>query len=175
VDPTWLGDDPPPLRSQRPGKPYVVVYGAAVGNVLGPALADYCKKRGYRLVSAAARCPWADITLRSLHPFDWVDLIRGAEACVISGLHGTLYSIKYNKPFVIVNNESTNQKVRLALEKTGQDFRLFERNQLKAETIGLLEAQGGPLPGLPEDWVAKSKEFLASSLSFKASDLQPQP
>jgi hypothetical protein len=174
VDPTWLGDDPPPPRSRRPGKPYIVVYGASVGPVLGPALAAYCKKRGFLLISAAARCPWADTTLRSLHPFDWVDLIRGAEACVISGLHGTLYSIKYNKPFILVNNESTNQKVRLALEKTGQEFRLHERNQLNAETIGLLEPQGGPLPGLPADWINQSKDFLAESICFKAPRIQTQ-
>jgi len=175
VDPTWLGDDPPPPRSRRPGKPYIVVYGAAVGNVLGPALAAYCKKRGFVLVSAAARCPWADLTLRSLHPFDWVDLIRGAEACVISGLHGTLYSIKYNKPFILVNNESTNQKVRLALEKTGQEFRLLERNQLEAETVALLEPGGGPLPAPPADWIRQSKDFLAESITFKASQVETQP
>jgi hypothetical protein len=175
VDPTWLGDDPPPQRKQRPGKPYVVVYGASVGNVLGPVLSTYCKKHGFLLVSAAARCPWADITLRSLHPFDWVDLIRGAEACVISGLHGTLYSIKYNKPFILVNNESTNQKVRLALERTGQGFRLLERAQLNVETIGLLEPEGGALPDLPTDWIAQSKDFLADSFAFKAPELQTQP
>ena len=166
VDPTWLGQDPPALKRQRPRKPYIVVYGASVGNVLGPALAAYCKKRGLLLVSAAARCQWADIKLRCLHPFDWVDLIRGAEATVISGLHGTLYSIKYGKPFILVNNESTNQKVRLALEKTGQNFRIFERSELDSDIVGLLEPDGGTLPSTPEEWITQSKDFLAKSLAF---------
>lgn len=168
VDPTWLGADPPPLRRKRPGKPYLVVYGASLGKAFGPLLSAYCKKRGLILVSAAAHCPWADITLRSLHPFDWVDLIRGAEASVISGLHGTLYSIKYGKPFILINNESTNQKVRLALENTGQDFRKFERSELDATALDLLESTGGPLPEAPTDWIARSKGFLQEAVAFRA-------
>ncbi len=174
VDPTWLGDDPPPRVKKRPKQPYVVVYGASVGDVLGPALSAYCKKRGLLLVSAAARCRWADLKLRSLHPFDWVDLIRGAEATVISGLHGTLYSIKYGKPFILVNNESTNQKVRLALEKTGQGFRLFERSSLNSEVLGLLEKGGGQIPEVPAHWIQESKAFLEASLSFTDSRNESQ-
>ena len=167
TDPTWLGNDPPPVRCQRPKKPYIVLYAASPGPVFGSELATYCKKRGLLLVSAAARCPWADVTLRSLHPFDWVDLIRGAEATVISGLHGTLYSIKYNKPFILVNNESTNQKVRLALEMTGQEFRKFERPDLSPEITELLEPAGGPVPQAPAAWIEDSRNFLRQAIHFK--------
>jgi hypothetical protein len=96
-----------------------------------------------------------------------VDLIRGAEATVISGLHGTLYSIKYGKPFILVNNESTNQKVRLALEKTGQNFRIFERSELDAAALDLLEPSGGALPQVPVDWVARSQGFLQEAIAFQ--------
>jgi hypothetical protein len=170
VDPTWLGDDPPARKHVRPRQPYIVVYGAAVGKVLGPALAAYCKKHGFMLVSAAAPCPWADIKLRSLHPFDWVDLIRGAQATVISGLHGTLYSIKYNKPFILVNNESTHQKVRLALEMTGQDFRIFERADLNPDIVGLLEPAGVALPQAPAAWIEQSRNFLQQAIQFKSQE-----
>jgi len=167
VDPTWLGDDPPAVKVQRPSKPYIVLYAASPGKLFGDALSAYCKKRGLLLISAAARCPWADITLRSLHPFDWVDLIRGAEATVISGLHGTLYSIKYGKPFLLVNNESTRQKVRLALERTSQEFRCLERDDLRPEHVSLLETQGAPLPEVPSDWIERSKGFLQEAVAFR--------
>jgi hypothetical protein len=96
-----------------------------------------------------------------------VDLIRGAEATVISGLHGTLYSIKYNKPFILVNNESTNQKVRLALEMTGQEFRKFERPDLSPEITELLEPAGGPVPQAPAAWIEDSRNFLRQAIHFK--------
>jgi hypothetical protein len=167
VDPTWLGDDPPALKKRTFGKKYIVVYGASVGKVFGPLLSEYCKKRGLMLVSAAARCPWADVTIRSLHPFDWVDLIRNAEATVISGLHGTLYSIKYGKPFILINNENTNQKVRLALEKTDQDFRKTERHELRPATLDLLDSAGGALPMTPADWIVRSRKFLEQAIAFR--------
>jgi hypothetical protein len=166
VDPTWLGDDPSPLRSRRPKKPYVMLYAANVGPRFGPALKNWCRRKGYLLVSAAARCPWADITYRCLHPFEWVDLLRGAEATVVSGLHGTLYSIKYNKPFLLVNNEMTHQKSKLALEMTGQEFRRQERDALQPEHLDLLEPEGGMMPSIPYHWVDKSKVFLGRALAF---------
>lgn len=167
VDPTWLGEDPAPLRSRRPDRPYVMLYAAAVGPKFGPALKDWCRKKGFLLVSAAARCPWADLTLRSLHPFEWVDLLRGAQATVISGLHGTLYSIKYNKPFLLVNNESTHQKSALALERSGQMFRRHERADLSIQHLDLLEADGGIIPQIPTGWVDESKGYLARALTFE--------
>ncbi len=166
VDPTWLGDDPAPMRSRRPDKPYVMLYAASVGPRFGPVLKEWCRRRGFLLVSAAARCPWADITYRSLHPFEWVDLLRGAKATVISGLHGTLYSIKYSKPFLLVNNEMTHQKSALALEMTGQGFRRIEPESLVSGHLELLETGGGELPQIPDQWAERSKEFLAKALTF---------
>jgi hypothetical protein len=166
VDPTWLGDDPSPQRTRRPNKPYVMLYAASVGPKFGPMLKEWCRRKGYLLLSAAARCPWADMTYRSLHPFEWVDLLRGAEATVISGLHGTLYSIKYNKPFILVNNEMTHQKSALALEMTNQGYRRIERYALKPEHLDLMEPEGGMVSRIPDHWVDRSRSFLGRALTF---------
>jgi len=79
-----------------------------------------------------------------------------------------LYSIKYGKPFILINNESTNQKVRLALENTGQDFRKFERPDLDATALDLLESTGGLLPEAPAEWIARSKGFLQEAVAFRS-------
>lgn len=165
VDPTWLGDDPVCRNSLRMKKPYLMVYGTTLKGEFAEAVAEMCRRKGWDIVSAAARCPVADRTFRSLSPFQWVDLLKNAEATVVSGLHGTLYSIKYRKPFVLILNHNTRQKASKVLELTGQEHRQFEREELTAEQVGLLDRSLGEPPGVPPQWRQSSIEFLRSSLA----------
>lgn len=165
VDPTWLQDDPEICWRGAPKRKYVVVYGTGMSPEFAKALREHCDKRGLSIVSAAASCKVADRTYRALKPFQWVDLIRKAEACVIGGLHGTLYSIKYRKPFLLINNARTRQKAQEALARSGQAFRGILPEDVRVEHISLLERDSGVSEGIPVAWQESSWNYLRSALS----------
>jgi hypothetical protein len=165
VDPTWLQEDPQVSWARAPKEKYVLVYGTAMRKDFAQALRQYCDKKGLKIISAAAGCAIADKTYRVLAPFQWVDLIRNASGCVIGGLHGTLYSIKYGKPFLLINNARTRQKAQEALSGSGQEFRGILPEDVKPEHIELVDPASGKPGGVPEPWRASSWEFLKSSFS----------
>jgi hypothetical protein len=165
VDPTWLADDPVPEWRRRPRGNYVFVYGGRVDEKLGVALRDHCRKRGLKLVSALTSCRWADKTYRSLHPFQWVDLFRQASAVVVQGtLHGTVYSLKFGKPFILINSGHTRAKIAGILETTNTVRRAFEPGRVSADELGLLDEPGEKLSDACGGWIRSSRDFLSQAL-----------
>lgn len=165
VDPTWLQPDPEVSWSRAPRKGYILVYGTSMPPDFAASLRSYCDKAGLKIISAAAGCSVADKTYRVLSPFQWVDLIRRAEGCVIGGLHGTLYSIKYEKPFLLINNARTRQKAQEALAGSGQEFRGILPENVRSEHLELLMKDSVTPAGVPESWRETSWNFLRTALS----------
>jgi hypothetical protein len=165
VDPTWLQDDPQDDFFRRIGRKYILVYGATLEGGFARAVAEMCRTRGWAIISAAAGCAVADKTYRMLTPFQWVSMLSNAQATIIGGLHGTLYSIKYRKPFVLIADHNTRQKARQVLEASGQLFRQVEPGQLTRDHIELLAPDSRLPAGVPTDWRNRSLDFLANSLN----------
>jgi hypothetical protein len=167
VDPTWLNTDPDIDWSRRPRDKYVFVYGSKVDEKLGLALRAYCDKRNLKLISALTSCKWADHTYRSLHPFQWVDLFKHAESTAILGtLHGTLFSIKYGKPFILVTGDRIKPKLTNVLANTQQEFRIFEPGNVGEKELLLLDEGNTQCPEIPEQWLSESLQFMGDSLDW---------
>lgn len=165
VDPTWLYPDPDIPWNGLPKKKYIVVYGRNVPYAVGEKLSSYCHSRGLALVSALTSCRQADKRYHILTPFQWVQLFKHAEATAIMGtLHGTLYSIKYNKPFVVLNSPKVSQKIAYVLERTNQEFRLLDPDRVTDVDLEMMDRDKFPVGKIPADWVSDSKSFLANSL-----------
>jgi len=169
VDPTWLDADPNKQDWNRPKGRYILLYGRRMPKEWAPHLSDYCKKRGLQIVSAGNPNACADKVYRSLSPFQWTELFRGAEATVVGTLHGTMYSIKYGKPFILINNDVIRQKVKEAVNLTGMGFRRVEQTDLRPEHLELLDRDTGPLPEIPAEWKARSIQFLQDGISNMVS------
>lgn len=164
VDPTWLHPDPPVRWLRAPRKPYVLLYGAGLSKETAAELRIWCHRRGLGLVSAATPCHAADRVYRMLSPFQWVDLFRNASATIVGSLHGTLYSIKYGKPFILMNNSRTRQKAKEAVARTGMAARDLEPEQVNSSTFHLLEAGSEPVPQIPAEWREESLNHLTRGL-----------
>lgn len=176
VDPTWLNPDPEVSWWRAPRSRYVLVYGPGLTGETSRQLSEWCRERGFRLINAASICPTADRTYRMLSPFQWVDLFRRAEAVVAGTFHGTLFAMKYGKPFVLLNNRQARQKVKAALARTGMEFRCFEPAEFGRDQLALLDPATAALPVIPAAWVAESKAYLAAALaadSAGAAESQP--
>lgn len=166
VDPTWLGSDPEPDWKARPQKKYLFLYGdRKVDRSTVDMIRRYCRERGLQLVSALTPFQGADRMYRSLTPFQWVDLFRNAECTIVIGtLHGTVYSIKYGKPFILVTSDRTTQKISSILEQTGQSHRLLRTEEFNSGSLSLLDPKIHEPPAIPEKWRATSLEFLRKAL-----------
>lgn len=166
VDPTWLGDDPEPKWGGLPSSKYLFAYGGRFDDKLGENLKGYCQSKGLQLVSALTSNRHADKMYRTLTPFQWVQLFRNAEATAIVGtLHGTLFTMKYGRPFVLVNTPAISPKIAQILDRTSQNFRLFEPGTITRDDLSILDWNSADPPAIPADWLADSKQFLSDSLS----------
>lgn len=166
VDPTWLSEDPPNPWPGMPRGKYLFAYGGRFNDRFGPMLRDYCHARGWQLISALTPCRWADKMYRSLTPFQWVELFRNAEATAIVGtLHGTLFTMKYQKPFILENTPAISPKIAQVLERTEQTFRVFDPGTICAKDLAMLDAGEAPPPHIPTDWHAASWQFLKDQLA----------
>jgi hypothetical protein len=165
VDPTWLGPDPDIPWSGLPKQKYLFAYGSRFDGRFGPQIRDYCRARGWLLVSALSSCRWADKMYRSLTPFQWVQLFKHAEATVIVGtLHGTVYSIKYGKPFILLTSPTTTQKISSILKRIGQSHRLIQPEQFVNQSLDMLDDQQFARPEIPPVWKSDSLRYLKNSL-----------
>lgn len=166
VDPTWLNDDPEESWSGPPEEPYLFLYGGRkVDSATTQTILDYCRSRNLKLVSALTPCGFADKMYRCLTPFQWVGLFRHAECVIPMGtLHGTVYSIKYQKPFVLITNSRTTQKISTILERCGQSHRMVEASNFSKDTLRLLDPHTAPPPSVPEAWRSESLDFLQRTL-----------
>ena len=164
VDPTWLNPDEDTDWGGLPDRPFLFAYGGSLDASLCAKLRDYCQREGLLLISALSSCPGADKIYRSLTPFQWVQLFKNANSVLVTGtLHGTIYAIKYGRPFILVNAPATSAKISKLLEKIGQSHRLFEPGMVRSQDLLLLnEADDGLVP--PRTWVEESRDFLSEAL-----------
>jgi polysaccharide pyruvyl transferase WcaK-like protein len=167
VDPTWLGPDPAVRWGGRPKKKYLFVYGGRrIGAEMGDMIRSYCREKDLEFVSALTPCKSADRMYRTLTPFQWTSLFQHAEATIVLGtLHGTVYSIKYGKPFILVTNPRTTQKISSILERIGQSHRLLYVEDFNEKSFELLDENRFPLPEMPQQWKEESLTFLKESLA----------
>jgi len=166
VDPTWLEDDPEVVHSLAPKRPYILVYGDALNNVRASALRRHCQSRGILLLGAGSAWKYCDKTLNGITPFEWVDLFARAQAIVTCTLHGLLYSIKKQKPFLMVTTAASSSKSKTVLDHTEAWNRTVdEQSPFHESHLDLLSSSSAPPPVPDAEWVASSRDFLAKALS----------
>jgi hypothetical protein len=163
VDPTWLNPDPAPQRSIVPRDPYVLVYGGALNDVRAAELRRFARGKGWKIVGAASAWKYCDLTLNGFDPFQWVDLFRNARAVVTATLHGLLYAVKANKPFLMVALPAAANKSRTVIERCGAINRLTNPTEsFGPDRLTLLEDSSPPEPD--HAWIEASRSYLRSAL-----------
>jgi hypothetical protein len=167
VDPTWLGDDPVIEWKGAPKEPYVLLYGGGVDESRAQTIIQYCQLRGLKIVSAATPYKFSHKVYRMLTPFQWVHLFRNAAATVVGTMHGALYSIKYEKPFVVISNPRIASKLENILLRTNQTFRLFKPQGGAPFDANLLDWNPEVNPTISMDWKNESLQFLRTAIGLE--------
>jgi len=167
VDPTWLQEDPVIDWSQQPSEPYVLIYGKALDSKSGDLLRSYCHSSDLKLYSAATPGKWADKVFRGIDPLQWVSLFANAEAVVTGTLHGLLYAIKYNKPFILVDNPQTHNKAMTVLSRCKLQQHLLQPSDLLNDGVFTkFLGENAVRPSISKEWQESSRMALKSSLEW---------
>ena len=141
LDPTFLYNfDTDIERENIKPKPYryILIYDCKLTEPMVKQLQEYAKKNDLKIIGAGDYKTFYDEGFIDLTPYEWVDLFRNAEKVITGTFHGTVFSIKYEKPVVCYPTEKNRiNKIRSLLEDMKIPSRLLEVGREK-ELINML-------------------------------------
>ncbi len=82
------------------------------------AIKALAKEYNCKLLGVGFYFPWCDETA-VVHPFEVLSIMKNARAIVTDTFHGSVMSIKYNKPFAALIRESNQEKLSGLLNSLG--------------------------------------------------------
>ena len=101
-------------------------------------LKQYAQNNSLKIIGAGDYKTYYDEGFINLSPYEWVDLFRNAEKIITGTFHGTVFSIKYEKPVVCYPTEKNRiNKIHSLLEDMKIPSRLLEIGREK-ELINML-------------------------------------
>lgn len=95
------------------------------------AIRDFAKRYNKRLISIGFYFSWCDKTVIP-DPFEVLGYIKGADFIITDTFHGSVMSLKFNRPFIALVRDSNKQKMTSLLSQ----FKLEDRI---VDNINLLE------------------------------------
>ena len=76
------------------------------------AIKQFARDKGLKLISIGHYFPWCDEVVVPT-PFEVLAYFRDADYIVTDTFHGSIFSIKHNKPFGTIIRTMNNQKLKL--------------------------------------------------------------
>jgi hypothetical protein len=127
VDPTWLTE--PEVEEDARYRKELHLYGyGSINHNIANQIKNYAKRHDLKIVSYGYRHKWADSVVLNLSPMDWLVRLKSAYCVITTTFHGTLYSLKFNKPFIVFANQWSRAKVRMPLQLTDTLDRMGEKD-----------------------------------------------
>ena len=83
----------------------------------------YAQQKGLKLVSIGHYFPWCDEVVVPT-PFEVLSCFRDAACVVTDTFHGSVFAIKYNKPFCTIIRNMNSQKLSCLLKQFGLEDRI---------------------------------------------------
>lgn len=119
LDPTFLYEFEREVVNTK-YKKYILVYGMTISDTnFIKEIKSYAQKNYKKLIAVGPLQPWCDINVYDAGPFEFLGLLKNADAVVTTLHHGTIFSIHYNKPFCILMNTKIQNKVTSILTWLG--------------------------------------------------------
>ena len=127
VDPVLMFDYSSYVRSVRE-KDYIVIY--TYPNRIKKkeeiaAIRTFAKKHNKKLISIGFYFPWCDKTVVP-DPFEVLGYIKQADYIITDTFHGSVMSLKFNRPFVALVRPTNKQKMKSLLFQFHLENRIVE-------------------------------------------------
>lgn len=126
VDPVFIFDYDQYMPKTVGLKDYMIVYtypGRITDTDEIKAIRNYARKNKLKLISIGHYFPWCDMTVVP-HPFEVLAYFKNASCIVTDTFHGSVFSIKYNKPFCTIVRGMNSNKLTHLLEQFGLSNRI---------------------------------------------------
>jgi hypothetical protein len=121
LDPVLIYDFEDNIKPVKTNYNYVLIY-AYDGRINDQSeitkIKEFAKKKKLKTISVGLYQSWCDKNI-SVDPFELLSYVKNAEYIVTDTFHGTIFSIKYNKPFATLIRESNKNKLTDLLERLG--------------------------------------------------------
>jgi hypothetical protein len=129
VDPVFLSHREDAIPDHSGGKPFVLIY----GEIRNPVLANACKawaaRLGCQTISVGYRNPWATRMVLNEGPHEFLGWLRASSAVLTTTFHGTMFSIKFQKPFVTLRSPVSQKKFDPIIHELGLSRRIVTTSE----------------------------------------------
>lgn len=144
LDPTFLFNFNAEIEREKiknVNYPYILIYDCKLTDSMESDLIQYAKDNGFKIIGAGDNKTYYDEACINLSPYEWVNLFRNAVKVITGTFHGTVFSIKYNKPVLCYPTELNRiNKIKSLLDQMNLQDRLLSVGG-EAKMIPLIEKQ----------------------------------
>lgn len=163
LDPTFLIDFSS-YEKKCTEKDFILIYTTGFSLELQKRVKDYAVSKGKRLISIGYVDSFCDLNIIGIGPFEFLGYFRAASEVITNTLHGTIFSVKYNKPLAIISDSYRRNKLATIIEMFD-----LERNIIPCNGAGLNECLEGAIDykkinNKITDNIKISKDFLLEAL-----------
>jgi len=130
-DPTLLRETPELEIAPEIDEPYCLVYSAkAFDSAEQDEMIAYARENGKKLVSVGTTRDWCDVSFPEAGVGEWLGLYRQSDVVFTSMFHGTIFSIKYQKPFCLFMDSYRTSKFFPLLSLLDLEGRIHQKGKL---------------------------------------------
>ncbi|TXK82504.1 polysaccharide pyruvyl transferase family protein [Paenibacillus sp. N3.4] len=169
VDPVFLLDkrDWDQLGNKEFPDQYILIYDFDSSSLIKKIAMEVAKEKGYKIYTLhSGKLKYADKYFTMDGPETFVSLVKNAQFIISNSFHAAVFSILYEKPFVIVNRtEAINTRMRDLLDDLQLKDRLVSENYSLQEIVRSIEFQGSKK--LLQEKIDFSKRYLHDVLSIQ--------
>lgn len=117
LDPTLLYDfNDIDAKPQQFNYPYILLYAFSDWEKYSTQIRKYANQHSLKIVSLGYYYKWADVNYVQCSFEEWVSMFRDASLVITDSFHGTVFSIKNSKEFVIIGRSDKNSKISSLLK-----------------------------------------------------------
>lgn len=168
LDPVLIYNYDHLLPATVPLKDYMIVYtypGRIKDKDEIAAIKSFAKSKGLKLISVGHYFSWCDNVVVP-HPFEVLAYFKNASYIVTDTFHGSVFSIKYNKPFATIVRGMNSNKLTHLLEQFNLGSRIV-RNLNDLSKILETTIDYVPVNEKIANETARSIEYLKENINHK--------
>lgn len=126
LDPCLLAEKLQNSPAATAEAPYVLVYGNRFVPDLINETREFARARNLRILSIGYRNDWADRSILTAGPHDFLRMMKNATAVVTTYFHGCVFSLRCERPFVAQLSKYRSNKVGGLLTAVKASHRIFD-------------------------------------------------
>lgn len=115
ADPTLLYDFKE-FEGEFKEESYILVYTFSEWEDISHHFIKFAKANNLQIISVGRICKWADKSYDIIDLGTWIAAFRGASYVITDSFHGTIFSVKNNKEFIVLSRKDKIAKISKLLD-----------------------------------------------------------